>query len=383
MVFSHTWKASFALLASVLLFSGSASAQITTVAKQAVLLDYETGEILFCQECDAKMPPSSMSKLMTTELLLQRVKDGRLKLEDTLHVSEYAWREQFRHPGASLTWLAVDSAVSVDTLLKGIIVQSGGDACVVVAEALGGDEAGFAAMSNKRAMELGLTNSHFVNATGMPDPEHVMSAHDIAKLSAHIIREYPEQYHYFSIPEFSWSGINQANRNRLLFMNIGADGLKTGHTEAAGYGIVGSAVRDGRRLVVVVNGLPSEAARNNEAARLLNIGFREYRPYELVAANAPIGEAPVWGGATNKVSLTVRDALKAIMPADARKDVKVVLRYNGPIAAPIAAGQEVGTVVVNIPGKPEKTVPLIAGEAVAETGIFGRMMIGMQALLGG
>lgn len=370
-------------LAFFLLFAGSASAQITTTAKQAVLMDYETGEVLYCVDCDAKVPPSSMSKLMTTELVLQRLKDGRLKPEDTLPVSEFAWREQFRHPGASLMWVAVNSKVSIDDLLKGIIVQSGGDACIVVAESLGGDEAGFAAMSNKRAQELGLTNSHFVNSTGMPDPEHVMSVHDIAKLSAHIIRDYPQYYHYFAIPEFTWSNIKQPNRNRLLFMDIGADGLKTGHTEAAGYGIVGSAVRDGRRLVVAINGLPSETARNAEAARLLNIGFREFRSFQLLAANADVGEAKVWGGKSETVRLTVRDPLKVIMPADARKDVKASLRYNGPIAAPIAAGQEIASLIIKIPGKPDQIVPLVAGEEVLATGVFGRMLIGMQALLGG
>jgi D-alanyl-D-alanine carboxypeptidase (penicillin-binding protein 5/6) len=368
---------------STLALAATAEAQITTPASHAILMDYETGEILFCKECDQKMPPSSMSKLMTVEPVFARLKDGRLKLTDTFHVSEFAWREQYRHPGASLTWLSINSDATIDTLLKGIIVQSGGDACIVVAEGIAGSEEEFAKLANQRAKELGLTNSNFVNSTGMPDPNHYMSAHDIAKLSAHVIRDYPEYYYYFAIPEFSWNNINQPNRNRLLFMNIGADGLKTGHTEAAKYGIVGSAQREGRRLITVINGMPSEAARNAEAARLLNIGFREFRSYELFAANAPVSEAPVFGGSAAKVGLTVAEPLRVLMPADARQNMKVTVRYNGPVVAPIAAGQEIGTVTVTVPGKPDRNVPLVAAAEVPSANIFGKMWIGMRSLIMG
>ncbi len=363
--------------------ASAASAQIDSEAKQAILMDFDTGEILLCKDCDTPVPPSSMSKLMTVEEVLQRLKDGRLKLDDTFHVSEYAWREQFREPGSSLTWLSVNSDVTIDTLLKGIIVQSGGDACIVVAEALGGSVEKFADMSNKRAKELGLTHSHFVNPTGMPADGHEMSVHDIATLSAHIIRDYPEYYHYFSIPEFTWNNIKQPNRNLLLSMNIGADGLKTGHTEAGGYGIVGSATREGRRLIVVVNGLPSINARNNEAARLLNIGFREFKPVQLFAAKDVVSDAQIWGGTKDKVGLMVKEPLKVIMTPDAKKDMKVTVRYNGPVVAPVAAGQEVGTVTVDVPGKPARTVPLVAAEDVPATSIFGRMWLGMRALVTG
>jgi D-alanyl-D-alanine carboxypeptidase (penicillin-binding protein 5/6) len=367
----------------LLLAAAGAEAQITTPASHAILYDYDTGDILYCKECDKPMPPSSMSKLMTVEPVFQRLKDGRLKLEDTFHVSEYAWREQFRHPGASLTWLSVNSDVTIDTLLKGIIVQSGGDACIVVAEGIAGSEEEFIKQQNARAKELGLTNSNFVNSTGMPDENHYMSAHDIAKLSAHLIRDYPEYYHYFAVPEFSWNNINQPNRNRLLFMNIGADGLKTGHTAAAKYGIVGSAQREGRRLIVVINGMPSEAARNNEGARLLNLGFREFRRYELFAAGAAVSEADVWGGTTAKVAMTVAEPLRVTMAADARKDMKVTVRYNGPLRAPVAAGQPVGAVVVSVPGKPDHSVPLVAAADVPSTNIFGKMWLGMRSLVGG
>ena len=189
--------------------------------------------------------------------------------------------------------------------------------------------------------------------------------------------------HYFAIPEFSWNNINQPNRNRLLFMNIGADGLKTGHTDAAKYGIVGSAQREGRRLIVVINGMPSEAARNNEGARLLNLGFREFRRYELFAAGAAVSEADVWGGTTGKVAMTVAEPLRVTMAADARKDMKVTVRYNGPLKAPVAAGQPVGAVVVSVPGKPDHSVPLVAAADVPSTNIFGKMWLGMRSLVGG
>lgn len=357
-----------------------AQAQIVTPAKQAILMDYNTGEVLFCKACDERTAPSSMSKLMTVELVFQRLKDGRLKLTDKLHVSKKAW-QQGLHDNESKMFVAVNSNVPVDDLLKGIIVQSGGDACVVVAEAIAGTEAAFAKLENARAKQLGLTNSHFTNASGLPDPDHYMSVHDIAKLSAHLIRAYPQYYHYFSIPEFTWSNIRQVNRNHLLFMNIGADGLKTGHTEAGGYGIVGSAVRNGRRLIVVLNGLDSEAARNNEGARLLNIGFREFRSYALFAANQQVGEAKVWGGAQNTVPVEVTEPVRATMSPDAREHMKVTLSYRGPIKAPIAKGQKLGMVTVSAPGKPERSFPVVAAQAVPTAGLFGNIWIGLQALI--
>ena len=359
-----------------------AYAQVDTPAPHAIIYDYDSSEVLFCKSCDVAMPPSSMSKLMTAELVFQRLKDGRLKPTDTFHVSETAWR-QGQKDNESKMWVAINSDVSVDDLLKGIIVQSGGDACVVVAEALGGTEAGFAQMENKRAVDLGLTHSHFVNSSGLPDPGQTMSAEDLAKLSAHIIREYPEYYAYFKLPDFTWSKIKQANRNGLLAMNIGADGLKTGHTDAGGYGIVGSAVQGGRRLIVVVNGLESVNARNSEAARLLGLGFREFKRYELLVANDVVGDAPVWGGAKDKVALMVSAPVRVSMAEDARRDMKVTLHYDGPVAAPIAAGQQIGTLTVTAPGKQDITVPVVASEAVPRTGIVGHMLLGLRALVPG
>jgi D-alanyl-D-alanine carboxypeptidase (penicillin-binding protein 5/6) len=363
-------------------FVAMAQAEILTTAKQAIIYDYDTNEVLFCKDCEQQMPPSSMSKLMTVEILFQRLKDGRLKPTDTFHVSETAWR-QGQKDNESKMWVALNSDVPVDDLLKGIIVQSGGDACVVVAEALGGSEAGFANLMNARAKELGLTNSHFVNSSGLPDPGQYMSADDLAKLSAHVIRTYPEEYKYFAIKDFTWSNIKQPNRNTLIGESTGVDGLKTGHTEAGGYGIVASSIRNGRRLILVINGLKSEHERINEARRLLDIGYREFKDYRIAGKGDVVATAQIWGGAKDAVGITVKDPLKVMLPVDSRPQMKVTLRYDGPIHAPVAAGQQIGTLTVSAPGKPDKVVPAVAAEAIPSNGFIDKMMTGLQALMFG
>jgi serine-type D-Ala-D-Ala carboxypeptidase (penicillin-binding protein 5/6) len=362
--------------------SAAAQAEILTSAKQALIYDYDANEVLFCKDCEQPMPPSSMSKLMTVELLFKRLKDGRLKPTDTFHVSETAWR-QGQKDNESKMWVALNSDVAVDDLLKGIIVQSGGDACVVVAEGLGSSEAGFADMMNARAKELGLTHSHFVNSSGLPDPGQYMSSEDLAKLSAHIIRSYPEYYKYFAIKEFTWSNIRQPNRNTLIGEATGVDGLKTGHTEAGGYGIVASAQRNGRRLILVINGMKSEHARIDEARRLLDIGFREFKDYRIARKGDVIATADLWGGTKDDVGITVRDPLTVMMPVESRPQMKVKFRYDGPIHAPVTAGQQIGTITVSVPGKPDKTVPAIASEGVPANGFLDRMMTGLQVLVFG
>jgi D-alanyl-D-alanine carboxypeptidase (penicillin-binding protein 5/6) len=371
-----------AAAAAVLAVSSTAQAEILTDAKEALIYDYDSGEVLFCKACDEAMPPSSMSKLMTVELLFQRLKDGRLKPSDTFHVSETAWR-QGQKDNESKMWVAVNSDVSVDDLLKGIIVQSGGDACIVVAEALGGSESGFADMMNARAKEIGLTHSHFTNSSGLPDPEHYMTATDLVKLAAHVIHDYPQYYSYFKIPDFTWSNIRQPNRNTLVTEGNGVDGLKTGHTEAGGYGILASSLRNGRRLILVVNGMKSERARINEARRLLDIGYREFRDYKIAEKGKVVGDAEIWGGTKNSVGLTVKDPLTVMLPVESRRDLKVTLRYDGPMKAPIAAGQQIGTLTVTAPGKPDKTVPVVAAESVPSNSFLDKMMTGLQTLMFG
>jgi D-alanyl-D-alanine carboxypeptidase (penicillin-binding protein 5/6) len=376
-----------------------ASATLNTNAEHAVLMDGPTGQVLWAKDADTATPPASMSKLMTLDLLFQRLKDGRIKLTDTLPVSQNAWSTQ-----GSKMFVTLGSNVKVEDLIRGIIITSGNDACVVVAEGIGGTEQGFVDMMNARAKQLGLTHSHFVNPNGLPDPPgQMMSVMDLAKLARHLINDYPQYYHYFSERAFTWSvengkSITQQNRDSVLDKFPGTDGLKTGHTDAAGYGITVSAVRDGQRLILVLNGLRypdldkmTPAAqdwhgvqrRGDEAARIMGLAFREFRRYPLFKPNDIVGQAPVWQGEDKTVPLTVASAVAPTMQVDSRPGLKVSLHYNGPIHAPIEQGQKLGTLTVTAPDYPGLTVPVYAAKAVPEEGIFGRMIVGIESLLSG
>lgn len=358
----------------------SAEADITTTANHALLMDAQSGDVLWQKDAETPMPPASMSKLMTLELLFQRIKDGRVKLKDTFPVSERAWRER----AGSECFVNIGDRMTVESLIQCIIIVSGNDSTIVVAEALGGTVEGFVTMMNARARELGLKQSHFVNPDGLDvPPGQMMSALDLAKLARHIIYAYPNLYHYFGEKDFVWSNIHQPNRNPLLFNTPGADGLKTGHIEASGYGLVGSAARDGRRIIVVLNGLASEKDRADEGARMIEAGFREFRRYQLFKPGDSIAEADVYGGNDKTVPLTVKTPVAVTLQVDSRPGMKVAVHYNSPLAAPIAQGQQVGTLSVTAPDFPGVTTPLYAAHDVAKVGIFGRMMLGMRALFGG
>jgi D-alanyl-D-alanine carboxypeptidase (penicillin-binding protein 5/6) len=357
-----------------------AHAQLTTSARHAILMDYDTGETLFAQDADAPMAPSSMSKLMTAELVFKGLKEGSLKLTDTLHVSRNAWlATRSRHQ--SRMFVERDGDVSVDDLLKGVIVDSGNDACIVLAEGLGGTTEAFAAMMTRRAQELGLASSHFANPTGMPDEGQYMSARDLAALAAHILRTYPDYRGYFNMPSFSYNGRDQENHNPLLAMNIGADGMKTGYTDAGGYGLVATALQEGRRLILVVNGLESKRSRADESARLLEVGFREFKRYDLFREYDLVAEARVWGGEKATLPVMVREPLAFTLPADQRPDFKLTLQYRAPIPAPVAAGQEVGTLIVSAPDKRSKKIPVYAAAVVRATDVVGHIVIGAEALI--
>jgi len=358
----------------------SADADITTTANHALLMDAQSGDVLWQKDAETPMPPASMSKLMTLELLFQRIKDGRVKLKDTFPVSERAWRER----AGSECFVNIGDRMTVESLIQCIIIVSGNDSTIVVAEALGGTVEGFVTMMNARARELGLKQSHFVNPDGLDvPPGQMMSALDLAKLARHIIYAYPNLYHYFGEKDFVWSNIHQPNRNPLLFNTPGADGLKTGHIEASGYGLVGSAARDGRRIIVVLNGLASEKDRADEGARMIEAGFREFRRYQLFKPGDSIAEADVYGGSDKTVPLTVKTPVVVTLQVDSRPGMKVAVHYNSPLAAPIAQGQRVGTLSVTAPDFPGVTTPLYAAHDVAKVGIFGRMMLGIRALFGG
>ena len=351
---------------------------IDTPAMEALLIDSETGTIMFEKGADERMPPSSMSKLMTVLLVFDRLKDGTLSLDDKFPVSEKAWRK-----GGSKMFVEINSRVRVEDLLRGIIVQSGNDACIVIAEALAGTEEEFAAMLNERAREIGLTGSNFVNATGWPHPDHYMTARDLARLAHYMIETYPEYYRYFAERDFTWSGIKQDNRNPLLYRDVGADGLKTGHTEAAGYGLTASAIQNDRRVVMVLNGLDSKRQRSRESARLIGWAFREFRNYHLFEKGEVVAEADVWLGQSETVPLVVPEQLVLTMRRKARKDMTVTVHYEHPIPAPIAEGQRLGTVRLTAPDHDVIELPLHAGNRVFELGAVGRLKAAVNYVLWG
>ena len=362
-----------------------ARAAIDTSAEHALLMDAQTGQVLWQKDGLAPMPPASMSKLMTIDLLFQRIKDGRVKLTDTLPVSERAWRTQ-----GSKMFVELGSRIPVESLIRGIIIQSGNDACIVVAEGLGGTVEGFVDLMNKRAKQLGLAQSTFVNPDGLPDPPgQLMSALDLAKLSRHIINTYPDLYHYFSEREFIWHNIHQPNRDLVLGSLPGADGLKTGHTDAAGYGITISAKRGDQRLILVLNGLRYPQYNNDyfpnirraeEAARVMDMAFREFRSYPVFKTNQVIGQVPVQGGQEASVPVTPAKALNVTMQVDSHAGMKWVVKPNAGLTAPVQVGQKVGVVVITAPEFPPLTVPVYAAQGVAKTGIFGSMMNSVKRL---
>jgi D-alanyl-D-alanine carboxypeptidase (penicillin-binding protein 5/6) len=363
-----------------------AQAVIDTSAEHALLMDAQTGQVLWQKDGMSPMPPASMSKLMTIDLLFSRIKDGRIKLTDTFPVSERAWRTQ-----GSKMFVELGSRISVENLIRGIIIQSGNDACVVVAEGVGGTVEGFVELMNKRAKELGLKQSTFVNPDGLPEPPgQLMSALDLAKLSRHIINTYPDLYHYFSEREFVWHNIHQPNRDLVLGSLPGADGLKTGHTDAAGYGITISAKRGDQRLILVLNGLRFPQYKNDyfpnikraeEAGRVMDLAFREFRSYPVLKTNQIIGQAPVANGTAPSVPVTAAQPLNVTMQVDSHAGMKTQLKVDPNLKAPLHVGQKVGVLVVTAPEFPPLTVPVYAAQSVAQVGYIGGMWNSVKRMI--
>lgn len=340
-----------------------------TTAKAAILIDYPSGQVLMEKNADERIPPASMSKLMTAYLIFERLKSGKLKMDDEMPVSELAWRTQ-----GSKMFVELGSRIKVEDLLRGIIIQSGNDACVVMAEGIAGSVDEFVKLMNQKAQELGLTNSHFANADGLDDPEHYMSVRDLAKLASAIIRDFPEYYSFYSEKEFVWHNIKQNNRNPLLQMGIpGVDGMKTGHTSVAGYGLVGSAIRDNHRLIMVLSGMKTEKERRDEAQKVLEYGFRAFETYKLFDAGQTAAEVPVWLGAESKVAAVPAEPVTATMTADLRPTLEVKARYDEPVPAPITKGQKLGELVITYKGAEPRTVPLVAAADVQKAGMLGRL----------
>ena len=356
---------------------------IDTKAREAILIDPSTGTVILNKNADEQMPPASMSKLMTAYLLFESINDGRVSLDDKFRVSENAWRKGGAASGSSTMFLPPKSEVRVEDLIRGIIVQSGNDACIVVAESLAGSEEAFARRMTDKAQELGMTGSNFMNATGWPHPEHRTTARDLATLSARIIQDFPELFSFYSEREFTYNGIRQSNRNPLIYGYAGADGMKTGHTSEAGYGLTGTAKQGDRRLIVVVNGLKSSKDRASESARILDWGFREFNNYSLFKAGDTIEIAPLWLGTKPTVALKIDRDIHLTMSRKSRRAMKVTVKYQSPISAPITAGQSVGTLTIEAPDFETIEAPLLAATDSQQLGMVGRLGAALEFLLWG
>ncbi len=367
------------LLGSLILQVNNAfAASFDTPAKQAFIVDLTTGAVLLEKDPHTKMPPASMSKLMTAYLLFERLKNGSISLDDALPVSSNASRK-----GGSKMFLRDGERVKVEDLIRGIVIQSGNDACIAIAEGLAGSEDAFAEMMNAKAKELGLENSNFTNATGWPDPNHYMTASDLAKLAQRLLQDFPDYYHFYSEREFTFNQITQRNRNPTLGVIEGADGMKTGYTQVSGYGLTASAEREGRRLIMVINGLESAKARASEAERLMNWGFGFFQTHELLRAGETVETAELWLGQKRTVPLVLKENLKVTLPRTGKANLKVTVRYEGPVRAPVYKGEKLGTLFLSAPGIDTIERQLFAAETVERLGPAGRVIETLGALVSG
>jgi D-alanyl-D-alanine carboxypeptidase (penicillin-binding protein 5/6) len=350
----------------------SAADGFQTSAPFALVEDYESAATLFEKNADEPMIPASTTKMLTAEIIFHELKEGRLHLDDKFLVSENAWRTGGGHSHGSAMFLEVHSQVRVEDLIRGLVIQSGNDAAITLAEGLAGTEDNFAELMNKRAAELGMTHSHFTNPWGRPDTAQRVTARDMALLAAHIIRDYPEYYKYFGEKEFTWNRIRQLNRNPLLTMDMGADGLKTGDTAESGFGLVGSAVQNGQRLIVVINGLKTASERAEEARKLFNWGFRSFDPRLLFQPGDVVGTAAVYGGAEGEVPLTCEQPAKVFLTRGGGERLTAKVVYMGPLIAPVSEGVEVGRLKVWRGTALALDLPLKTLAAVAEGGLTRR-----------
>ncbi len=348
-----------------------------TVAQWAFITDFTTGATLLDKQADLQVPPSSMTKLMTAYIVYGKLQAGQLKLDQSLPVSEKAWRMQ-----GSKMFVPLNGQVVVEELIRGMIIQSGNDACIVLAEGVAGSEEQFVSLMNAKAKELGLTNSQFQNCTGWPAANHYMSVRDIATLAQSLIRAYPEYYHYDAEKDYKYNGIEQYNRNPLVQRGM-ADGLKTGHTEAGGFGIVASSLRNNRRVVMVLNGMPTQKSRIEESERLIQWAFNSFENVSLFAAGDTVENAPVWLGTRRSVPLVGGKDLVVTMPRSWRDHAQISVAYDSPIQAPVGKGAVVARLVLAGQGVPQMEVPLLAGADVPRLGIPGRAMAVVSRVFGG
>lgn len=352
-----------------------------TAAKNAILVDYDTGAYIYAKNHTKQVAPASMSKLMTLYIVFDKIKNGSLSLEDTFTVSENAWRKGGAASGSSTMFLKIGEKVKIEDLLKGIIIQSGNDACITIAENISGSEEDFAVLMNETAEKIGLTNSRFANSTGWPHPDHKMSVEDLAKLSKMIITDFSEYYHLFSQKEFTHNGIKQGNRNPLLYSMEFADGLKTGHTDEAGFCLTASAIKDGRRLISVMSGMKSNKERSEEAEKLMNYGFREFDNYKILDKGDVLATAKVWYGKEDSVDLMVNDDIVETIKKNLRNKHILSVKYKEPIKAPIKKGEKIGQVSLVYPNSDEKTFPLVAANDVEQMSMFKKFITNLKYLI--
>ena len=371
-MFTRLFIAAFAF---VCLLTQTAAA-LETTARSALVIDYNTGTVLLEKNAYEAMPPASMSKLMTLNLVFEALEDGRLTLEDTFRVSTNASQK-----GGSKMFVREGARVRIEDLIRGVIVQSGNDACIVLAEGLAGTEAEFAKRMTQRAFELGMDNSRFVNSTGWPDPGQEMSAADLVFLAKRIIEKFPQYYTYFAEDTFTWENITQNNRNPLLGLGIGADGLKTGHTEEAGYGLVGSAISGGRRIIFMIGGMETSLARSTEAERIARWAFREWEMKTLFKGGEPVDRANVWLGATDSVEMTLESNIELLLPLEDMDKITANYTYADPIEAPIRQGQKLGELVITLPSGETLAYPLNAMSDVEPGGFLERIQAATNILL--
>lgn len=357
------------ILAALLLNMASAQAfePPQTLAKNAFVVDHDTGAILYAKDADQRIPTASMSKVMTMLVVFDALKAGKLSLEQTLPVSERAWKME-----GSKMFIEVGNQIKVEDLIRGVIIQSGNDSCVTLAEGIAGTEENFAQLMNARAKEIGMTGSHFMNSSGWPDPEHYSTPKDLVILARYLVANYPEYYKYYSEREFTFNNIRQPNRNPLLYANIGADGVKTGHTEEAGYGLIGSAVRDGRRVDLVMSGMSSMQERADESQKLMDWALRSFRNITIAKSGDIVEKVPVIFGQVKEAELTVSNEIRLTVPVLAEKDMKFQLKYNAPVSAPVKAGDKLAELQVTYAGGTTQAYPLVAAKDIAESNFFAR-----------
>ena len=351
---------------------------IETPAKQGILYDYETKTVLFEKNSDELMSPSSMSKIMTIYYLFKKIKDGEISIDDEFEVSKKAWKK-----GGSKMFVNLKSMVRVEDLIRGIIVQSGNDACIVVAEGISGSEDIFADELNELANEIGLESSNFTNSTGWPDKKHLMTVNDLLKLTVRTIEDFPDLYRYYSEKEFTYNNIKQLNRNPLLFRPIGSDGLKTGHTSLGGYGLVATVKNKDRRLILVLNGLKSSAQRSKESERLMKIGFNQFKSIKIAPKTKELGQIPIWSGKKKEVSFYTKDDISITVPKRDKKKINFKVRYQSPLAAPVAEDQYIADFLIKKNDQTIKSYKLYATNNVSESNFFSKMILNFKFLLFG